>query len=155
MRVLESVLYAEDLVAARQFYVDILALEEIMFDENRDLFLRCEGSVVILFTAQWAPGTSHSQRVKRKSRLGALISTKTVLISSKRSIGRTAQSRFTLKIRLATSSNLQPQAFGILRTESLIHRVLLRRAAGIIPSRPRFDLIYLRNSSAQERQRFR
>jgi catechol 2,3-dioxygenase-like lactoylglutathione lyase family enzyme len=51
MRVLESVLYAEDLVAARQFYVDILALEEIMFDENRDLFLRCEGSVVILFKA--------------------------------------------------------------------------------------------------------
>jgi catechol 2,3-dioxygenase-like lactoylglutathione lyase family enzyme len=51
MRVLESVLYAEDLVAAREFYVGILGLEEISFDENRDLFMRCDQSVLILFKA--------------------------------------------------------------------------------------------------------
>ena len=51
MRVLESVLYSEDLVAARNFYVNILGLEEIMFDVDRDLFLRCEGSVLIIFKA--------------------------------------------------------------------------------------------------------
>ena len=51
MRVLESIHYAEDRVAARAFYVGILGLEEIMFDPERDLFLRCEGSVLILFKA--------------------------------------------------------------------------------------------------------
>lgn len=51
MRVLESVLYAEDLVAARIFYTKILGLEEISFDAERDLFLRCEGSVLIIFRA--------------------------------------------------------------------------------------------------------
>ena len=51
MRVLESVLYAEDLVAAREFYVGILGLEEIMFDPDRDLFLRCDRSVLIIFKA--------------------------------------------------------------------------------------------------------
>ncbi len=51
MRVLESVLYAEDLVAARNFYVGILELEEISFDAERDLFLRCEGSILIIFKA--------------------------------------------------------------------------------------------------------
>ncbi len=51
MRVLESALYAEDLVAARDFYVGILELEEISFDADRDLFLRCEGSILIIFKA--------------------------------------------------------------------------------------------------------
>ena len=51
MRVLESVLYAEDLVAARNFYVGILELEEISFDAERDLFLRCKGSILIIFKA--------------------------------------------------------------------------------------------------------
>ncbi len=51
MRVLESVLYAEDLVAAREFYVGILNIEEISFDAERDLFLRCEGSILIIFKA--------------------------------------------------------------------------------------------------------
>jgi len=51
MHVLESVLYAEDLVAAREFYVGFLGLEEISFDETRSLFLRCERSVLILFKA--------------------------------------------------------------------------------------------------------
>lgn len=51
MRVLESILYAEDLEAAHRFYTQILGLEEISFDPARSLFLRCEGSVLILFKA--------------------------------------------------------------------------------------------------------
>lgn len=51
MHVLESVLYAEDLDAAREFYENILGLPEISFDPERQLFLRCEGSVLILFKA--------------------------------------------------------------------------------------------------------
>jgi len=51
MRVLETVLYAEDLSAAKEFYVGILGLEEILFDPERDLFLRCDGSVLIIFKA--------------------------------------------------------------------------------------------------------
>jgi catechol 2,3-dioxygenase-like lactoylglutathione lyase family enzyme len=51
MRVLESILYAEDLVAAKAFYCDVLGLEEISFDPSRSLFLKCEGSVLILFKA--------------------------------------------------------------------------------------------------------
>jgi catechol 2,3-dioxygenase-like lactoylglutathione lyase family enzyme len=54
MRVLESVLYAEDLNAARKFYVEILKLEEISFDPERDMFLRCDDSVLIIF---WASKT--------------------------------------------------------------------------------------------------
>lgn len=51
MRILESVLYAEDLAAARAFYVGVLGLAEISFDAERDLFLRCENGVLIVFKA--------------------------------------------------------------------------------------------------------
>ena len=51
MHVLESVLYAEDLEAARAFYEDVLGLPEISFDPARDLFLRCDHSVLIIFKA--------------------------------------------------------------------------------------------------------
>lgn len=51
MRILESVLYAEDLHAAREFYTDVLGLEEISFDPERDLFLKCDGGVLIIFRA--------------------------------------------------------------------------------------------------------
>lgn len=51
MKVLETVLYAEDLTAARSFYVDFLGLQEISFDVERDLFIRCDGSVLIIFKA--------------------------------------------------------------------------------------------------------
>lgn len=51
MRVLETVLYAEDLNAAREFYQELLGLEVIIFDPERDLFLRCEDSVLIVFKA--------------------------------------------------------------------------------------------------------
>jgi len=49
MHVLESVLYAEDLDAARAFYVEFLRLPELWFDGGRHMFLRCDGSVLIVF----------------------------------------------------------------------------------------------------------
>lgn len=51
MRILETILYAEDLEAARSFYVGLLGLEEIIFDPERDLFLKLDGSVLIIFKA--------------------------------------------------------------------------------------------------------
>lgn len=51
MRVLESVLYAEDLEAAERFYGGVLGLTSITFEPARHLFLACEGSVLILFKA--------------------------------------------------------------------------------------------------------
>jgi len=51
MRILETILYAEDLVAAHRFYTDVLGLEVISFDPDRNLFLRLEESVLILFKA--------------------------------------------------------------------------------------------------------
>lgn len=51
VRILESVLYGEDLMASYAFYVVFLGLEVISFDPERDLFLRCEDSVLILFKA--------------------------------------------------------------------------------------------------------
>lgn len=51
VRVLETALYAEDLIAAHAFYVELLGLEVISFDPARDLFLRCEDSVLIIFKA--------------------------------------------------------------------------------------------------------
>ncbi len=50
-RILETALYAEDLETARSFYVDILCFEEISFDPDRDLFLKADGSVLIIFKA--------------------------------------------------------------------------------------------------------
>lgn len=51
MKVLETVLYAEDLSAAHEFYCGILGLDAILFNPERSLFLRCEGSVLIVFKA--------------------------------------------------------------------------------------------------------
>jgi len=51
MRILETALYAEDLRAARQFYVDRLGLEEVSFDPDRDLFLRVGDAMLIIFRA--------------------------------------------------------------------------------------------------------
>ena len=51
MRILETVLYAEDLHAARHFYVELLGLEAISFNPERSLFLRLSGSVLIVFRA--------------------------------------------------------------------------------------------------------
>ncbi len=51
MKILETVLYAEDLHAAHHFYVELLGLEAISFNPERSLFLRLTGSVLILFRA--------------------------------------------------------------------------------------------------------
>lgn len=51
MRILETALYAEDLDVAREFYCEKLGLEMVSFDPDRDLFLRLEGSMLILFKA--------------------------------------------------------------------------------------------------------
>jgi len=51
VHVLESVLYVEDLAAARQFYVEVLGIPEIYGDLERHIFLRCDNSVLILFRA--------------------------------------------------------------------------------------------------------
>jgi catechol 2,3-dioxygenase-like lactoylglutathione lyase family enzyme len=51
MRILETALYAEDLRAARQFYVERLGLEEVSFDPDRDLFLRVGDAMLIIFRA--------------------------------------------------------------------------------------------------------
>lgn len=49
--VLESVLYADDLAAARRFYEDVIGLECFQAKEGRDLFFRCADQVVIVFNA--------------------------------------------------------------------------------------------------------
>ncbi len=49
MRILETVLYADDLRAAQAFYTGVLGLEEISFDPERSLFLRVEQGVLIVF----------------------------------------------------------------------------------------------------------
>ncbi|MFZ4508107.1 MAG: VOC family protein [Fimbriimonas sp.] len=49
MKVLETVLYAEDLESAYDFYTGVLGLPVISFDPARDLFLRLEDSVLIVF----------------------------------------------------------------------------------------------------------
>ncbi len=47
--VLESVLYAEDLVAARTFYEQVIGLRCFSAEPGRDAFFRCGDQVVILF----------------------------------------------------------------------------------------------------------
>lgn len=51
MRILETVLYAENLAEAYDFYTKVLQLPVISYDPDRDLFLRLEGSVLIVFKA--------------------------------------------------------------------------------------------------------
>ncbi|HLO97318.1 MAG TPA: VOC family protein [Fimbriimonas sp.] len=49
MKILETILYAEDLHAAHTFYTSVLGLEVISFDPERSLFLRLDGTVLIIF----------------------------------------------------------------------------------------------------------
>lgn len=51
MKILETALYAEDLEAAFEFYTKKLGLEVISYDPERDLFLRLDEAVLILFKA--------------------------------------------------------------------------------------------------------
>ncbi len=52
--VLETVLYAEDLAAARGFYTGVLGLPEIMAQEGRHVFFRCGAGVLLVFRASAA-----------------------------------------------------------------------------------------------------
>jgi catechol 2,3-dioxygenase-like lactoylglutathione lyase family enzyme len=52
-RILETVLYAEDLVAAEDFYTRVLGLEPFAKVEDRHVFFRCGDSVFLIFNP-WA-----------------------------------------------------------------------------------------------------
>jgi catechol 2,3-dioxygenase-like lactoylglutathione lyase family enzyme len=47
--VLETVLYAHDLAAARRFYETVLGLECIAAEDGRHVFFRCAGQVLLIF----------------------------------------------------------------------------------------------------------
>jgi len=47
--VLETVLYAEDLAAARRFYEQVLGLELIADEAGRHVFFRCGDQVLLIF----------------------------------------------------------------------------------------------------------
>jgi catechol-2,3-dioxygenase len=51
MRILESSLYAENLEECFSFYSEVLEIEVISFDPQRDLFLKLQDSVLIIFRA--------------------------------------------------------------------------------------------------------
>lgn len=51
MKILETVLYAEDLEAAHDFYTRVLGLEAISYNPERNLFLKCDNGVLIVFKA--------------------------------------------------------------------------------------------------------
>ena len=59
-RILETVLYAEDLDAARAFYADVLGLEPFVTVDGRHLFYKCGQQVFLLFNpdATRAPPTN-------------------------------------------------------------------------------------------------
>jgi len=48
-RVLETVLYADDLDAARSFYGDVLGLDHVATEPGRHVFFRCGDQVVLIF----------------------------------------------------------------------------------------------------------
>jgi catechol 2,3-dioxygenase-like lactoylglutathione lyase family enzyme len=50
--VLESCLYADDLVAAARFYQDVLGLELISHEPGRHVFFRCGAGVVLIFNPE-------------------------------------------------------------------------------------------------------
>jgi catechol 2,3-dioxygenase-like lactoylglutathione lyase family enzyme len=49
LRILETCLYADDLVAGRQFYSDVLGLEVFSQAEGRHVFFRCGDTMFLLF----------------------------------------------------------------------------------------------------------
>ena len=50
--ILETVLYAEDLHAARAFYAEALGLECVQEEKNRHVFFRCGGQMLLIFNPQ-------------------------------------------------------------------------------------------------------
>lgn len=59
-RVLETALYADDLLAADRFYGGVLGLERIAFVEGRHVFFRCGGGVVLIFDRRSTASVSTS-----------------------------------------------------------------------------------------------
>lgn len=51
-KILETALYVNDLEKAEQFYCGTLGLEKLKMSPNRDLFLRCGGSMLLLFNPE-------------------------------------------------------------------------------------------------------
>ena len=49
--ILESSLYADDLVAAEHFYGDLLGLEQVAQVEGRHVFFRCGKGMLLIFSA--------------------------------------------------------------------------------------------------------
>ena len=47
--ILETVLYAEDLAAARRFYCDVLGLPVYQEVDKRLVFFRCVGQMLLVF----------------------------------------------------------------------------------------------------------
>jgi catechol 2,3-dioxygenase-like lactoylglutathione lyase family enzyme len=47
--ILETVLYAEDLVAAEAFYSNVLGMERIAHVENRHVFYKCGDQMLLIF----------------------------------------------------------------------------------------------------------
>lgn len=50
--ILESILYAEDLGAAREFYVRVMGLEEVAFEPGRHVFFRCGYGMLLIFNPE-------------------------------------------------------------------------------------------------------
>lgn len=50
--VLETVLYAHDLAAARRFYETVLGLECVAAEAGRHVFFRCAGQVLLIFNPE-------------------------------------------------------------------------------------------------------
>ncbi|MCB9941094.1 MAG: VOC family protein [Planctomycetaceae bacterium] len=49
LEVLETCLYVDDLVAAEEFYADVLGLVFVSRHENRHVFFRCGSTMLLLF----------------------------------------------------------------------------------------------------------
>lgn len=50
--ILESILYAEDLVTAREFYARVMGLEEVGFEPGRHVFFRCGAGMLLIFNPE-------------------------------------------------------------------------------------------------------
>jgi len=51
-RILETVLYADDLAAAHQFYTEVLGLEVLSYNPERSIFFKVGSGMLIVFRAE-------------------------------------------------------------------------------------------------------
>jgi catechol 2,3-dioxygenase-like lactoylglutathione lyase family enzyme len=51
-RILETVLYADDLTAAYQFYTEVLGLEAFSYNPERSIFFKVGSGMLIVFRAE-------------------------------------------------------------------------------------------------------